>query len=466
MSDAALPRLGRRLRPRPDAPVTTMEVVGPDVTVGTMTDQICAVALGQRSYGWWWAALIPSVLLLGWMGVSVAWLFAWGIQVWGNDWPNVWGFPILSYVWWIGIASGGTFISSLFFLVRVEWRTSVNRIAETMTLFTAVCAGIYPILHLGRPWFFYWLFPYPNTMNLWPQFKSPLMWDFIAIFAYVTNSVVFWYFGMVPDLAAVRDRAQSRAAQMFYGALALGFRGTRAQWRHFRGAYGIMAAIMAPMVCSVHSVVGLDFAGGQMEGWHSTQYPPFFVFGAIFSGFAMVLLLIIPLRHFWGLTQFITGRHVDVLCRLTLTASLFVTYSYGMDVFDVYYGHDPAGLAMIHERLFGFDSSVYWATILCNCVLPHVFWFRSARRNIPLVLFVSACVVVGMWMERYGLVIQIPARPHLPSASGYFHPSFWDWSLFAGTVGLFATGFLLCIRFIPVISIFEMRELLEKRGQT
>jgi molybdopterin-containing oxidoreductase family membrane subunit len=440
------------------------DVVKPGETVSSMTEQVCAVALGERNYLWWWIALVPSAALLGLMVVSVLWLFYQGIQVWGNDWPNVWGFPIFCYVWWIGIASGGTFISAFFFLTRAEWRTSINRTAETMTLFTAVCAGIYPILHLGRPWFFYWLFPYPNTMTLWPNFKSPLMWDFIAIFAYIVSSVIFWYIGLLPDLASLRDRARSRYAQIGYGIAALGFRGSGTQWRHFRGIYGVMAAIMAPMVCSVHSVVGLDFAGGQMPGWHATDYPPFFVFGAVFSGFATVLLLIIPIRHFWGLRAYITQRHIDVLCRLTLTASCCVAYAYLMEVFSVYYGQDPAELRMFHARVLGFDASVYWATIVLNCLIPQLYWFRAIRRNVPLVVLISIGVVAGMWLERYGIVIQVPHRSNLPSAWGYYHPTFWDWSLFAGTCGLFLTGFLLTIRFVPALSMFEMREVLTSRN--
>ena len=254
--------------------------------------------------------------------VAIVWLFYAGIGIWGVDWPVAWGFALISYVWWIAIASGGTFVSALFYLVKVEWRTSTNRIAETMTLFAAACAGIYPILHLGRPWLFYWLFPYPDTMDLWPQFRSPLLWDFFALLTYVVASILFWYLGLLPDLATVRDRATTRGKQILYGVMALGFRGSDAQWRHYHATYGVLAAIMAPLVVSVHSVVGLDFAGAATAGWHSTQFPPFFVFGALLSGFAMVLLLIAPMRRLLNLQDFITGRHFDVLCRLMLVSSL------------------------------------------------------------------------------------------------------------------------------------------------
>ncbi|WP_342629406.1 NrfD/PsrC family molybdoenzyme membrane anchor subunit [Nguyenibacter vanlangensis] len=438
-------------------------LVAPGQTATTMTDAVCAVPLGGASYRWWWAAFVPALALLAGMAVAVGRLFYLGIRIWGNNWPNVWGFDILSYVWWIGIASGGTFISAFFFLVRVEWRTAINRIAETMTLFSALCAALYPILHLGRPWYFYWLFPYPNTMDLWPNFKSPLMWDFIAILTYVVASALFWLFGLLPDLATLRDRAAERRTRILYGIAALGFRGDGRQWRHFRAIYAVMAAVMAPLVCSVHSVVGLDFAGGEAAGWHASFYPPFFVFGAVLSGFAAVLLLVIPLRRIWRFHAYITARHIDVLCRLTLTASLCVSYAYLVEIFTVYYAQDATELRMFHERLFGFDSGVYWATIVLNCLLPQLYWWRAARRTIPTVLVVSLGAVVGMWLERYGIVIQIPRIGPLPSSWGYYHPTLWDWTLFAGTVGLFATGFLLTIRVVPAISMFEMRALLPAR---
>ena len=286
-------------------------------------------------------------MLLG----SIVYLFYAGVGIWGIDWPVAWGFAIINYVWWIAIASGGTFISALFFLTRSEWRNSINRLAESMTLFGAACAGIYPILHLGRPWLFYWLLPYPATMHTWPQFRSPLLWDFFAILTYVLSSIVFWYLGLLPDLATMRDHALRRGKQVFYGILALGFRGTGRQWQHYQATYATLAAIMAPLVCSVHSIVGLDFAGANTVGWHSTQFPPFFIFGAFLSGFATVLILVIPLRRLMRLERYITGRHLDVLCRLLVTSSLFVAYAYLMDAFNTYYGAEKADITMYVEKL-------------------------------------------------------------------------------------------------------------------
>jgi molybdopterin-containing oxidoreductase family membrane subunit len=444
-------------------PLLSDPVVLPGATNETMTDHICAIALRERPYLWWWIAFVPASLLSGVLVAAIVWLFYAGIGIWGVDWPVAWGFALISYVWWIAIASGGTFVSALFYLVKVEWRTSTNRIAETMTLFAAACAGIYPILHLGRPWLFYWLFPYPDTMDLWPQFRSPLLWDFFALLTYVVASILFWYLGLVPDLATVRDRAPTRGKQILYGAMALGFRGSGDQWRHYHAAYGVLAAIMAPLVVSVHSVVGLDFAGAATVGWHSTQFPPFFVFGALLSGFAMVLLLIAPMRRLLNLQDFITGRHFDVLCRLMLVSSLCLGYAYMMDAFTTFYGPDQADKTMFIDKVSGSLCAVYWATILFNITLPQLMWFRRLRMNQPVVMLISAGVIVGMWCERYTIVVMSLRRTHLPSAWGNYHGTIWDWATLIGTCGLFLTGILLAVRFMPVISMFEMRSLIQSR---
>ena len=445
------------------APLSDDPVVLPGPTLGLMTDQICAIALRERAYLWWLIAMILPSLLTGVLAAAILWLFYAGIGIWGVDWPVVWGFALINYVWWIAIASGGTFISALFYLVQVEWRTSLNRIAETMTVFAAACAGIYPILHLGRPWLFYWLFPYPNTMTLWPQFRSPLLWDFFAILTYVISSVLFWYLGLVPDLATIRDRATTRGRQILYGVMALGFRGSDRQWRHYHATYAVLAAIMAPLVVSVHSIVGLDFAGAATVGWHSTEFPPFFVFGALLSGFAMVLLLVVPLRRLLSLEAFVTGRHLDVLCQLLLVSSLCLAYAYMMDAFTVFYGAQIAERIMFIDKVSGSLAPIYWATILFNVLLPQLMWFRRLRLNQTLIVVISLGVIVGMWCERYTIVVMSLRRTHLPSAWGNFHGTFWDWATLFGTVGLFLTGILLVVRFLPVISMFEMRSLLQRR---
>jgi molybdopterin-containing oxidoreductase family membrane subunit len=459
-SDAVSPE-GPRAQVRP--PLLGDPVVAPIATNEAMTNHICAIALRERAFLWWWIAFIPASVLSGLLVVAILWLFYAGVGIWGIDWPVAWGFALIGYVWWIAIASGGTFISALFYLVKVEWRTSLNRIAETMTLFAAACAAIYPILHLGRPWLFYWLFPYPDTMSLWPQFRSPLLWDFFAILTYVVSSILFWYLGLVPDLATVRDRATTRGKQILYGTMALGFRGSDSQWRHYHAVYGVLAAIMAPLVVSVHSIVGLDFAGGATVGWHSTQFPPFFVFGALLSGFAMVLLLILPLRRLLHLQDLITGRHIDVLCRLMSVSSLCLGYAYMMDAFSTFYGPDQAERIQFIDKISGSLAAVYWATIVFNIILPQLMWIRRLRLNRAVILLVSFGVIVGMWCERYTIVVMSLRRTHLASAWGDFHGTFWDWATLFGTVGLFLTGILLAVRFVPVVSMFEMRALIQSR---
>jgi len=448
---------------RPEPPRACDPVVSSVPTISSMTDQICSLALRERSFLWLLIALVLALLLTGVLVGAILWLFYAGVGIWGVDWPVVWGFAIINYVWWIAIASGGTFISALFYLTEVEWRTSLNRSAETMTVFAAACAGVYPILHLGRPWLFYWLFPFPNTMTLWPQFRSPLLWDFFAIFTYVTSSILFWYLGLIPDLATMRDRAEARGKQILYGAMALGFRGSDRQWRHHHVTYGVLAAIMAPLVISVHSIVGLDFAGAATVGWHSIEFPPFFVFGALLSGFAMVLLLVIPLRRLLRLEDFITGRHFDILCKMLLVSSLCLAYAYIMDAFTIFYGEDSAERTLFIDKIGGSYAAVYWATILLNVVLPQLMWFWRLRLNETLVMLACFGVIVGMWCERYTIVVMSLRRTHLPSAWGDFHAIFWDWATLFGTVGLFASGILLCVRFLPVISMFEMRGLLQRR---
>ena len=454
-------RLGSPSRP----PHTSDPVVLSTPSIASMTDQICALALRKRAFLWLMIALVLALLLTGVLVGAILWLFYAGVGIWGIDWPAVWGFAIINYVWWIAIASGGTFISALFYLTKVEWRTSLNRIAETMTVFAAVCAGIYPILHLGRPWLFYWLFPYPNTMTVWPQFRSPLLWDFFAILTYVTSSILFWYLGLIPDLATMRDRTDSRGKQTIYGVMALGFRGSDRQWQHYHVTYGVLAAIMAPLVISVHSIVGLDFAGAATVGWHSTEFPPFFVFGALLSGFAMVLLLIVPLRRLLGLEDFITGRHFDVLCKMLLVSSLCLAYAYVMDAFTIFYGGDYADKRLFLDKISGSYAAVYWATVLLNVLLPQLMWVKRLRLNEALIMLVCFGVIIGMWCERYTIVVMSLRRTHLPSAWGDYYPTFWDWVTLFGTVGLFASGILLAVRFLPVISMFEMRALIQYHSQ-
>jgi molybdopterin-containing oxidoreductase family membrane subunit len=445
------------------APHAFDPVVLPGANNRDMTDHVSGIALRQESFLWWRIATLPFALLTAVLFVAILYLFYAGIGIWGVDWPVMWGFALINYVWWIAIASGGTFISALFYLTRSEWRSSTNRIAESMTLFGAACAGIYPILHLGRPWLFYWLLPYPATMHTWPQFRSPLLWDFFAILTYVIASVLFWYLGLLPDLATMRDQALKRPKQILYGIMAMGFRGSGRQWGHFRALYATLAAIMAPLVCSVHSIVGLDFAGAATVGWHSTEFPPFFIFGAFLSGFAMVLILVISLRRMLRLERYITGRHIDVMARVMLTSSLFLGYAYVMDAFQAFYSGEAAERIEFIERVWGYYTGIYWAAVGFNIVLPQLLWFRVVRLNQIALMVIAWGIIIGMWCERYTIVVDSLHRARLPSSWGVFHGTIWDWLTMAGTVGLFFFGILLVVRLLPVVSMFELRELMPER---
>jgi len=450
------------------AAIEPAPVMLPGQDLASIDDAVAGPVLRPRGrLLWWWAGFTVAAAFTALFVLAVEYLFIAGIGIWGVDIPVAWGFAIANYVWWIGIASGGTVISALFYLTRSEWRSAVNRIAESMTLFAAAAAAIMPILHLGRPSFFYWLFPLPNTMGLWPQFKSPLLWDFFAILTYVVASVLFWYLGLLPDLAMVRDRAESRRARLCYGILALGWTGSHRQWRLHKSAYGLFAALMAPLVISVHSIVGLDFSGGLLPGWHSTQFSPFFVFGAVLSGFAMVLLLVVPLRRLYRLEAFITERHLDLLIVFLLLCSLLLFYSYLTDALLPFYGDDRFERATALHRFTGAWAWSFWSAVALNVVLPQILWWRRLRRLPWLVCLVAFGVIVGMWLERIMLVVSSLYEDFLPSAWGHFAGTLWDWLTLFGSAGMAAAGFFLFLRYLPAVAAFELKELLppaERRG--
>jgi molybdopterin-containing oxidoreductase family membrane subunit len=439
-------------------------VIAPGETPHRVTVEVAEVVLKRRFGLLWWIAFAVSagMLLLG-VG-AVFWLFVAGVGIWGIDWPVAWGFAIMNYVWWIAIASGGTLTSAIFYLTGSEWRSAITRIAETMMLCGAACAGIYPILHLGRPYFFYWLFPYPDTMQVWPQFRSPLLWDFFAILAYVLTSIMFWYMSLIPDLATMRDRARSGLAWGIYGVLALGWRGSSRQWRVYKAGYGIVAGLMAPLVVSVHSIVGLDFAGGLAPGWHSTQFPPFFVFGALYSGFATVLAVALVVRAAFHCEDLITTRHLDIMARLMLASSLAIALAYSMELFTPFYSGDEAERTLTIDRLAGEYAPIYWATILCNVLAPQLLWVPALRRHAWFLFALCLADIYGMWCERYIIVVTTLHRDFLPSAWGSFSGTFWDWSTMIGTIGLFLTMLLLAVRVLPSFSMAELRELAARKG--
>jgi molybdopterin-containing oxidoreductase family membrane subunit len=383
-----------------------------------------------------------------------------GVGLYGINIPVGWGFDIINFVWWIGIGHAGTLISAILLLLRQEWRTSINRFAEAMTIFAVSCALIYPVFHLGRPWLAYWLFPYPNTMAIWPNFRSPLIWDVFAVSTYGIVSLLFWYVGLIPDLATLRDRSPSRAGRAAYGMLAMGWRGSAVHWHRYETASLLLAGLATPLVVSVHTVVSFDFAIGIIPGWHATIFPPYFVAGAIYGGFAMVMTLAIPLRHIYGLEDFITLRHLNYMARVMLATGLVVAYGYMMEAFMAWYSGNIFEQYMITNRFAGPYAPMYWALIACNVVVAQLLWFERVRATVPALFAIAMCVNVGMWLERYIIVVTSLHRDFLPSSWGMYRGTVWDWSLFVGTIGLFLTLFVLFIRFLPMISIFEMRTML------
>ncbi|HZQ75282.1 MAG TPA: NrfD/PsrC family molybdoenzyme membrane anchor subunit [Burkholderiales bacterium] len=429
-------------------------------------DKIADIVL-TRPARWPWlagfaASFAGTLALFG----AIAWLFIKGVGIFGINIPVAWGFAIANFVWWIGIGHAGTFISAILLLLRQKWRTSINRFAEAMTLFAAGIAGLFPILHLGRPWFFYWLAPYPNVMELWPQWRSALVWDIFAISTYLIVSLLFWYAGLIPDLATLRDRATSRVKQLLYGLFALGWRGEARHWARHESAYLLLAGLATPLVVSVHSVVSLDFAICIVPGYHSTIFPPYFVAGALFSGFAMVLTLAIPMRHFFGLEDFITLRHLENSAKVLLACGWVVAYGYFIETFTAWYSGDPYEIAMAQDRLTGFYAPAYWFLLACNVLVPQLFWWRRARRSVWLLFAISIVVNLGMWTERAVIVIQSMHRDFMPSSWGLFIPTVWDWTILLGSIAFFAFLFLLFLRFLPAISISEMRELVhEEKAQ-
>ena len=414
---------------------------------------------GQWRWRAWWIAFAISLALTALMAVTISWLFIEGVGIFGYNSSVIWGFPIANYVWWIGIGNAGTLISSMLLLMRQRWRASINRFAEAMTLFAAAIAGIFPILHLGRPVYFYWLLPYPNTMALWPQWRSALIWDFWAILSYILFSIIFWYVGLIPDLATLRDRAHTRFPRIFYGALALGWRGSARHWHLYEQYHTAMACLAVPLVVSLHSVVGLDFAASLMPGWNETIFPPYFVVGAMYSGFAMVVLLTALLRWGFGLEPLITREHFDVMAKIMLTASIIMGLSYATEWFSAGYGGEQAEISLVSFEFKGTYAPLYWAMLFFNVVLPQTFWLRRIRRSVIAVVAVAIFINVGMWLERIEIVWNTLAHGYVPSMWRIFIPTFWDFALLAGSLGFFALLYLLLVRIFPMVSMHEVRRL-------
>jgi len=445
-----------RVPPPPDMP----DYIPRNHDLQSVTARISDIVLHRPTGKGWLALFGTGNLLLAMFGLVIIYLLITGVGIWGINIPVAWGFTITDFVWWIGIGHAGTLISAILLLLHQKWRTSINRIAEAMTIFALMCAGLFPLLHLGRPWFAYWLLPYPNTMQLWPQFRSALVWDVFAVSTYFLVSLMFWYLGMIPDLATLRDRAVTRRAQMWYGFFALGWRNSARHWHRYTSVYLLLAGLATPLVVSVHSVVSSDFAMSIAPGWHETVFPPYFVAGAIFSGFAMVLLLCVPLRHFYQLKDFITIAHLDVMAKIVLVTSLLTSYGYLSEQFLSWYGQEHIERSVYTNRLTGHYAPLAWLVFFCNTIVPQVFWIPPLRRRESVLVLVSLAVLLGMWLERYVIIVTSLHRDYLPSAWGLFQPTIFDFLTFFGSIGLFLTMFLLFTRALPLISISEMRGLL------
>jgi molybdopterin-containing oxidoreductase family membrane subunit len=448
-------QVSRKLEDGADFPV-----LGPSQTFGTVTDQISSIVLTRKTPLAWLIVFSVGFAALTMLVIAVTWLLAKGVGIWGINIPVAWGFAITNFVWWIGIGHAGTLISAILLLLHQSWRNSINRFAEAMTLFAVACAGLFPLLHLGRAWIFYWLLPYPNTMTIQPNFRSPLVWDVFAVSTYGTVSLLFWYIGMVPDLATLRDQSKSRLKQGIYGIMAMGWRGASRHWKYHQTACLLLAGLATPLVLSVHTVVSFDFTIAILPGWHSTIFPPYFVAGAIYSGFAMVLVLCIPIRAVYGLRNLITERHLNNCAKLMLATGLIVAYAYAIEPFTAWYSGDTFEMGTVHYRAVGPAAWTYWTVLVCNVFIPQLLWFRKFRIRPKLLFFVSIVVLIGMWMERYMIIITALDRDWVPSSWSNFIATGWDNATLYGSMGLFVVLFLLFLRLLPMIAMSEVKEML------
>ena len=440
-------------------------IIGPGHTFETVTDKISAIVLTRPVTPGWVFGLLIAFGALMLLNMVITMLMIKGVGIWGIRVPTAWGFAIVNFVWWIGIGHAGTLISAILLLLHQRWRTSINRFAEAMTLFAVMCAGMFPLLHMGRPWLFFWMMPYPNPMWTWPQFRSPLVWDVFAVSTYLTVSLLFWFVGLIPDLATLRDRAKNKAAKIVYGMLAMGWRGSAVHWSRYEVASLLLAGLATPLVVSVHTVVSFDFTIGIIPGWHTTIFPPYFVAGAIYSGFAMVLTLAIPIRKFYHLEDLVTARHLDIMAKVMLGTGLIVAYGYLIEAFLAFYSGDQYEIYMMTNRFKGPYAPLYWMLIACNIVIPQLLWSKKVRRNVGLLFILSLVVNTGMWLERFVIIVISLSRDFIPSSWGMYYPTRWDWATYIGTFGLFFTLFFLFIRVLPMISIVEVRSLVHETNE-
>jgi len=437
-----------------------------DQTYASIDNSVGRLVLDQKIHKKpWFIMFAIGILGTGLLGVSIAWLLFQGIGIWGNNVPSAWGFDIINFVWWIGIGHAGTLISAILLLLRQQWRNSINRFAEAMTIFAVMCAGLYPLLHTGRPWNAYWLFPYTNILAMWPQFRSPLMWDVFAVSTYFSVSAVFWFVGLIPDFATLRDKSTNRIGKVIFAIVSMGWRGSNQHWHRYEQMYLLLAGLSTPLVLSVHSIVSFDFAVSIVPGWNVTVFPPYFVAGAVFAGFAMVITFALPIRKLYKLDHLITDRHMDWMAKILLATGLIVFYGYILEIFFSWYsGNFYEYKLLINTRFTGPYSWAYWMLIFCNGIVPQVFWIQKYRVNPVSLMIVCQAVSVGMWLERFVIIPMSLTNNYLPSSDKMYYPSFWDFAMFLGTMGLFIFLMFLFIRFLPIINIFEVKDLLFKMG--
>jgi molybdopterin-containing oxidoreductase family membrane subunit len=429
-------------------------------TVHDVTEKVSSVVEAKPTKAYF-AVLGVTSAIAGWGMLTILYTVVTGIGVWGNNQPVGWAWDITNFVFWIGIGHAGTLISAILFLFRQNWRTAINRAAEAMTIFAVMCALIFPIIHTGRPWVaVYWLLPMPNQMQMWVNFRSPLLWDVFAVSTYFTVSLMFWFVGLVPDFATLRNRAEKKVTKAVYTVLSLGWTGANRHWHRYEKAYLILAGLSTPLVLSVHTIVSFDFAVSIIPGWHTTIFPPYFVAGAIFSGFAMVLTLMILARKLLGLEQFLTLKHIENMNKVLMATGMMVGYAYGIEFFIAWYSGNPFEQFIFINRAFGPYAWAYWTMVSCNVFVPQLFWSRRIRRNLVITWIISIFVNIGMWFERFVIIATSLHRDFLPSSWGYFSPSWVDISIFAGTIGLFLTLFLLFAKHLPVMAIAEVKSIL------
>jgi Ni/Fe-hydrogenase subunit HybB-like protein len=430
-------------------------------TYGNISDDIIA-PIETTPGKWWFAAMAIGSIASLWGFYSIYITVSKGIGTWGVNNTVGWGWAIINFVWWIGIGHAGTAFSIFLLILRQKWRSSINRAAEAMTVVAVFCAALFPALHMGRVWLAFYIFPYPNTRGpLWVNFNSPLFWDFIAISAYLLISFSFWYLGMLPDFGTIRDKTKSKVKKWVYGFFSMGWTGSSRQWIRFEALSFILGGIAAVLVVSVHSIVSTDFAVAVEPGWHTTIFPPYFVVGAIFSGFAMVVTLMVIIRKIYKLNDYITDNHMDAIARVLIFISLIMGSAYVTEIFLAWYsGNEYEIFTFFHNRITGEFTKQFWTMFICNALIPQLFWFKKIRKSMLGLFLISIAINVGMWFERFNIVITSLAKDYLPSNWASYSPTITEIGVYVGTLGLFMVGVLLFFRYIPMIAISEVKSVL------